>query len=385
MSVMFRHEKLSNLTVDEFDDLKFDAGVALQYVPASLLQTVSCDANDDDDDDDVEFSSPSCDHAVGKMLSWLALLNILVGTRDSSSSDVATFNSIGNCINIMGSIDLILNLALHYAKLTASSNKTNAKKTDYDCDDITKCIQLRACSENMTSSSSSSSSSSHKKWFRSQIATLTVYRTIQILPTLSKKWWNESCPRGLQKSVSSFVERKVAPETLKSELLRIDHATNTNTQLGEMVVSGSAVSREITATYIQDECTLQMLLKVPPNFPLRNVEVDANKTIGVTEKRYRRWALQIMRMLNTEEGGSILDALMLWKQNVDKEYEGVEPCPVCYAVIDPKTRKMPTLQCKTCGNRFHGACLSKWFQSSGKSQCVLCQQPWSGIDISRRK
>ena len=90
---------------------------------------------------------------------------------------------------------------------------------------------------------------------------------------------------------------------------------------------------------------LSVLIKVPSNFPFHNVEVDANKTLGVPAKRYRRWALQIMRMLNTEEGGSILDALLLWKNNVDKEYEGVEPCPVCYAVIDPKSRKMPNLEC----------------------------------------
>lgn len=47
----------------------------------------------------------------------------------------------------------------------------------------------------------------------------------------------------------SFVENKVAPETLQRELARIKEATS----FGEMTVNGSSVSREIIATYHQDE------------------------------------------------------------------------------------------------------------------------------------
>jgi hypothetical protein len=124
------------------------------------------------------------------------------------------------------------------------------------------------------------------------------------------------------------------------------------------------------------------MIRVPSSFPLRNVEVDCKKTLGIAEKRWRHWALQIMLMLNSQDG-SILDALLLWKQNVDKEFDGVEPCPVCYSVLCVKTHAMPNLECKTCHNRFHSSCLYKWFSSSGKNQCVLCQQPWSGTKVGK--
>uniref|UniRef100_A0A7S2XKJ5 E3 ubiquitin-protein ligase listerin n=1 Tax=Attheya septentrionalis TaxID=420275 RepID=A0A7S2XKJ5_9STRA len=210
----------------------------------------------------------------------------------------------------------------------------------------------------------------------SNVATLVVFRTVEALPTLAKSWWTDDCPRALQSPISQFVTNRVAPETLRRELSRIQKAST----LGSMSVSGSCVSREVVATYMQDECTLSVMIRVPPTFPLRNVEVDCQKTLGIAEKRWRRWSLQIMRMLNSQDG-SILDALLLWKQNVDKEFEGVEPCPVCYSVLCVKTHAMPNLECKTCQNRFHASCLFKWFQSSGKSQCVLCQQPWSGTKI----
>jgi hypothetical protein len=168
----------------------------------------------------------------------------------------------------------------------------------------------------------------------------------------------------------------VAPKTLERELQRI----NTASVLGDLDVQGSNVSREVVATYVQDECNLSVKIKVPTSFPLRNVEVDCRNTLGVNEKRWRRWALQIMCMLNSQDG-SILDALLLWKQNVDKEFEGIEPCPVCYSVLCVKTHAMPNLECKTCHNRFHTSCLYKWFNSSGKNQCVICQQPWSGTKV----
>mmetsp|Transcript_5259 Transcript_5259/g.10027 ORF Transcript_5259/g.10027 Transcript_5259/m.10027 type:complete len:1897 (-) Transcript_5259:139-5829(-) len=220
--------------------------------------------------------------------------------------------------------------------------------------------------------------SNKKTYFSlSELSTLVIFRSIESIPTLCKVWWNDYCPRSLSGQVSKFVESMVAPEILKRELERIDESAD----LGELSVSGSCVSREVVATYMQDECKLSVLIRVPPSFPLRNAEVDCQKTLGISEKRWRFWSLQIMRMLNSQDG-SILDALLLWKQNVDKEFDGVEPCPVCYSVLCVKTHAMPNLECKTCHNRFHSGCLYKWFHSSGKNQCVLCQQPWSGIKIS---
>ena len=130
------------------------------------------------------------------------------------------------------------------------------------------------------------------------------------------------------------------------------------------------------------QCKLSVLIRIPPSFPLRNVEVDCQKTLGISEKRWRHWSLQIMLMLNSQDG-SILDALMLWKQNIDTEFQGVEACPVCYSVLCMKTHAMPNLECKTCHNRFHSSCLYKWFNSSGKNQSVLCQQPWSGTKVEK--
>jgi hypothetical protein len=147
-----------------------------------------------------------------------------------------------------------------------------------------------------------------------------------------------------------------------------------------MSVTASLVSREVTATYVQDDFTLKVLISLPAAFPFRSAVVDCSKTLGVPQSRWKRWNLQITLMLNNQ-GGTLQDALMLWKDNVDKEFEGVEPCPVCYSVLHVKTHKLPSLECKTCQNRFHVDCLTQWFRSSGKSNCVICQQPWHGTRL----
>jgi hypothetical protein len=75
------------------------------------------------------------------------------------------------------------------------------------------------------------------------------------------------------------------------------------------------------------------------------------------------------------QDGTLLDALTLWKENLDKEFEGLEPCPICYSVIHITNHGIPRFACSTCKNKFHSACLQTWFRSSNKNNCPMCQQP----------
>ena len=44
------------------------------------------------------------------------------------------------------------------------------------------------------------------------------------------------------------------------------------------------------------------------------------------------------------QDGTLPEALALWRRNLDKEFEGVEPCPICYAVISlDHSRSLPRL------------------------------------------
>ncbi|KAL4155265.1 hypothetical protein PRNP1_007375 [Phytophthora ramorum] len=214
-----------------------------------------------------------------------------------------------------------------------------------------------------------------------QLGTRVFFRTVVRLPAMVRSWWNDDCSRGTRSWAAKYFEDHITPSVLAAELQLIQKAGENSSAAGEswddeeMTVKGSRVSREITTTYIKDECALEMVVRVPSSYPLRCVEVECTKRIGISEDRWRRWVLQIIRVTSSRDG-SLLDAVLLWKHNVDKEFEGVEPCPICYSILNPKNMGLPSLPCKTCNNKYHNSCLYKWFNQSGKNKCPICQQPF---------
>lgn len=73
----------------------------------------------------------------------------------------------------------------------------------------------------------------------------------------------------------------------------------------------------------------------------------------MAEGRIRKWTLSISAFLRAQNG-SILDAIALWKANVDKEFRGLEECLICYSIVHSSTGQLPRLTCKTCSRKFHG-------------------------------
>lgn len=187
----------------------------------------------------------------------------------------------------------------------------------------------------------------------------------------------------------------------------------------------SVAAREVWACYKKEECTVEIVrargrpcrapsaslaplraaqvMRLPAAYPLRHVEVEFGRSVGIAKDRSRRWMLQIRALLSHQVGcewqpavalahvvaspphatslqlalqdGSLADAVVLWRENVARELAGVEPCPICYSVVHMASRSLPRLSCHTCHTKFHPACLYKWFSSSHKSTCPMCRQP----------
>lgn len=57
------------------------------------------------------------------------------------------------------------------------------------------------------------------------------------------------------------------------------------------------------------------------------------------------------------QNGSIMEGLALWKNNVDKRFEGIEDCMICFSVIHGSNYSLPKKGCRTCKKKFHSACL----------------------------
>jgi len=195
----------------------------------------------------------------------------------------------------------------------------------------------------------------------------------RVLPTEARLWYS-GCDRGTSVAITKYITEQVTPSLLSREVAAI--RTRSAEGGDELKVSSSHGGREIAATYTQDEIQIVMVLKLPSSYPLRAVEVECASKLGVGEALWRKWLLQMKTLLDSKNG-TIADGILQWKDNVDKHFEGIEECSICYSVVHLSNGSLPKLSCKTCNCGYHAACLYKWFTTSGKSNCPMCTNPWA--------
>ena len=79
-------------------------------------------------------------------------------------------------------------------------------------------------------------------------------------------------------------------------------------------------------------------------------------TVFAPNSLYLSWTLLNVTMLHLQNG-SLQNGVLLWKRNVDKRFEGVDDCMVCFSVIHNSNYQLPRLTCRVCKKKFHSACL----------------------------
>ncbi|EDW76782.1 uncharacterized protein Dwil_GK19431 [Drosophila willistoni] len=187
------------------------------------------------------------------------------------------------------------------------------------------------------------------------------------LPAVVRKWWNTSQSRQknfVDNLTTNYVSTLICSEELKAIANRKEKHEN-------MQVTVHISTREVLAVYAIDEARMELVISLASNYPLGAVKVESGKQIGGRASS-RNVGMQLTLLL-THQNGTIYDGLTMWKNNLDKKFEGVEECYVCYTVIHQDTCQLPKLTCKTCKKKFHGPCLYKWFTTSSKSTCPICR------------
>lgn len=202
-----------------------------------------------------------------------------------------------------------------------------------------------------------------------RLACVVYYSVLEDLPATVRLWWNNQ-----DKRVSSTVDKytsKYVSNILSSQEIA---AVQTSTQIFKsMVVKARPVAREVLAIYSVDDIFIELVIQLPTNYPLGSITVESGKRVGVAVQQWRNWMLQLNTFLNLQNG-SIMEGLALWKTNVDKRFEGIEECMICFSVIHGSNYSLPRKACRTCKKKFHSACLYRWFTSSNKSTCPLCRE-----------
>jgi len=187
------------------------------------------------------------------------------------------------------------------------------------------------------------------------------------LPALARHWWQEK-DRQAAAAVEKLTCAVVTPLLWREETKAIEAAPASENM--SLRVRDSV--REVVATYSIDEGSMELVVSLPANHPLGGLTVESGKRVGVDTGQWRKWMLQLTTFL-THQNGTILDGLDLWRRNVDKRFEGVEECYICFYILHGSNHQLPKLGCRTCKKKFHSACLYKWFSTSNNSSCPLCR------------
>lgn len=195
------------------------------------------------------------------------------------------------------------------------------------------------------------------------------------------KGWMDTVDKRVQEIIVKTVHEKISDElvqqTLKEVLVHSPDGSATFSLCEKMKVEVNMAGAYVSMDYeIEDERLIVRII-FPPEYPLSppRVEYRNEKEYGISMKKWRSW---MMRMTAKLFGGgtNIWDCIVLFQRNVDAHFQGLEPCPICFAVVSTDN-KIPELSCAICHNsKFHASCLYTWWDQGGNSICPLCRSPW---------
>ncbi|SMN22059.1 similar to Saccharomyces cerevisiae YMR247C RKR1 RING domain E3 ubiquitin ligase [Maudiozyma saulgeensis] len=200
-----------------------------------------------------------------------------------------------------------------------------------------------------------------------------MYELFNNVGSLTSAWFLNIRDRSLQNKIDKFVSQFISPLLISSEIDAVSKKVEELEKKDDALsIKINQVTNEIKASYLIDEQNLVISFKLPSNYPLNNVDVIGVSRVGITEQKWKQWIMSTQHVI-TGMNGSVLDSLELFTKNVHLQFSGFEECAICYSILHAVDRKLPTKICPTCNNRFHGACLYKWFRSSGNNTCPLCR------------
>ena len=353
-------EKLMPEVVESIDLLKFkmipqkkQSRVDSNDDKESLSSSESAD-NDDESETELEEITTDLLSENSFLYSFFLVWKLLVALIDfipskEKSQYVATLarDPLTDISSLLSKLKVVLPHIPHYFLNDKSQKKINFFKDDFDVRSLLPGylkIQHLACS---------------------------LYKDILIHFPVYARIWFTSLNKGDRAYMDEYTATHVTNVICGREL---DLVSMCKTPSG-LTIRSRKVSREVVAIYEISDATFEIAIELPPNYPLTPVHVNTVSKVGVAATQWRYWILQMTMVLH-RQNGTIVDALLVWKDKVDKKLEGVEECMICFSVVHgTNTHSLPKLQCRTCRKKYHAECLYKWFDTSNQSTCPLCRSP----------
>ena len=204
------------------------------------------------------------------------------------------------------------------------------------------------------------------------LATYLYFKCAQLCGSQVQLWFQEIRDKQFKNIVEKFTVKFISPILVK------DIKENVGKEIGKLQqneVNIKIGTNQIKANIPVEEENISMRWSIPANYPLSNVAVEGPLCVGVKENQWKAWLLASQKIISLTNG-SIAKSIELFCKNVNLHFSGFEDCAICYSILHQDS-SLPSKTCTTCSNKFHAACLYKWFKSSGSSTCPLCRSTFN--------
>ncbi|MCO5575766.1 hypothetical protein L7F22_029570 [Adiantum nelumboides] len=140
---------------------------------------------------------------------------------------------------------------------------------------------------------------------------------LQVLPACVRVWFTGLRDRSAASSVESFTTKFCSPLLLADEFSQVHSSTVADDSL---TIKANQGLGEVTVVYKKEEAGMDMIIKMPKCYPLKAVDIECTKRLGISETRLRKWTLSMAAFLRNQNG-AVAEAIQIWRQNVDREFE----------------------------------------------------------------
>ena len=190
----------------------------------------------------------------------------------------------------------------------------------------------------------------HLDVFFSPLCCNFMFSCLKAFPALCRLWYSQIIDRSYTGAVSNVVSSFFSPYLITEEFSRVSDSFQISEQEGFRVRINSAL-RSIVVEKTDPELIIRLSIKIPECFPLiaPEVSIDAPSSLS---GQVKKWELNILLMLKSFSlNKSLAEACNSWQQSVDKHFEGIEECTICYSILHSSSGALPTIACKTCSHK----------------------------------
>ena len=183
--------------------------------------------------------------------------------------------------------------------------------------------------------------------------------------------WQETSSKRFKAKSESLCRMGFSLAVISSELGSSLSQLSTGDATVRVQFSRSA--RQLVCFFKQSELEAELMMIFPDVWPLRVASVEASPIPGISKTRNRHTAMAVQVSLTCS---TIDKAVAAWSKSISAVLEGIEECYICYSVVHVESNSLPSKQCGTCKNKYHSDCIFRWFRTSHKTTCPICQTPF---------